>query len=72
MVLISLVTPGSSHWKEPDDCSAIRTARVCGVLEVFGLLFLMHGLQKLVGLFGGMPGMNGAASRSRASLASPD
>jgi len=27
---------------------------------VFGLLFLMHGLQKLVGLFGGMPGMNGA------------
>jgi putative oxidoreductase len=27
---------------------------------VFGLLFLMHGLQKLAGLFGGMPGMNGA------------
>src|SRR3954469_2448302 len=27
---------------------------------VFGLLFLMHGLQKLAGLFGGMPGMSGA------------
>lgn len=28
---------------------------------VFGLLFLMHGLQKLAGMFGGMPGFNGAA-----------
>jgi putative oxidoreductase len=27
---------------------------------VFGLLFVMHGLQKLAGMFGGMPGMNGA------------
>lgn len=26
---------------------------------VFGLLFLMHGLQKLAGMFGGMPGANG-------------
>jgi putative oxidoreductase len=26
---------------------------------VFGLLFLMHGLQKLAGMFGGMPGVNG-------------
>lgn len=26
---------------------------------VFGLLFLMHGLQKLAGLFGGVPGMSG-------------
>src|SRR3954469_7151640 len=27
---------------------------------VFGLLFLMHGLQKLAGMFGGMPGFDGA------------
>jgi len=27
---------------------------------VFGLLFLMHGLQKLAGMFGGMPGFTGA------------
>lgn len=27
---------------------------------VFGLLFLQHGLQKLAGMFGGMPGFNGA------------
>jgi putative oxidoreductase len=26
---------------------------------VFGLLFLMHGLQKLAAMFGGMPGFNG-------------
>lgn len=26
---------------------------------VFGLLFLQHGLQKLAGMFGGMPGFNG-------------
>jgi putative oxidoreductase len=27
---------------------------------VFGLLFLQHGLQKLAGLFGGMPGFDGS------------